>query len=79
MGKACHYVSNGTEPMYNIPFIIWKSNKYKSSSKKLVRDIERLYNTENLIHTIADMSGITFSEFDVHKSIVNSNFKSLKK
>ncbi len=71
--EACHTESKGTEPMYNIPFIIWQSKKHKETPIP-ERNMELPYNTKDLIHTVADLSKIKFTRFNKNKSIINQNY-----
>lgn len=70
---ACHTETRGTNPMYKIPFIIWISKKYQTSRPNLSWDINKAYNSKNLIFTIADLANIKFDKFDKSKSIVADN------
>lgn len=71
---ACHTESKGTKPMYDIPFILWRSNKFKSDDNKFKFDISRKYSSENLLYTLSELSGVSFKEFEASKSLVNKNF-----
>ena len=66
-----------TRPMYEVPFIVWTSDKFKYNnnllSKKLIEN--RKYNLEDLTHSFSDLSSIDFDGFDKTKSIFNSGFK----
>ncbi|MCB9250872.1 MAG: sulfatase-like hydrolase/transferase [Flavobacteriales bacterium] len=75
---AGHVEYNGTEPMYNIPFIVWISDKFKKKSGRFVWDEDRSYNSGELIHTLADLSDIGFERFDPGKSLVNEQYESDK-
>lgn len=77
--QACHTQEIGTKPMHDIPFILWKSKKYISNNTNRVWDINRKYTIEHLIHTITDLSNITFDQFTPEKSIVNPHFKEVKR
>lgn len=68
--NAGHSEKNTTPSMYNIPFILWRSDIY-IKDKKIVFKKNRKYNNEHLIHTIADLSEINFSKFEKEKSIIN--------
>ena len=70
-----HTEGRKTEPMQQIPFMIWYSKSYKQSMPDLVWEAERKYNHRDLIHTMADLAGIKFKRFRPEKSIVNSQFK----
>jgi heptose-I-phosphate ethanolaminephosphotransferase len=74
VNKAFHDDDLGTKPMYDIPFILWLSKEYKAKKNDFVFKTDRKYSIENLIHTIADLSSVSFNRFDSKKSIVNSNF-----
>lgn len=73
-----HNEYHGTQPMYEIPFMVWFSNKYKTSNTKF-SNIENLtkrpYVLEDFIHSFSEISNITFDTFDPKKSIFNNNFK----
>jgi heptose-I-phosphate ethanolaminephosphotransferase len=71
---AFHTESKGTKPMYDIPFILWRSEKFKLDENNFTYDAHRKYSSENLLYTLSDLSNITFKEFDSTKSLVNKNF-----
>ncbi len=67
-----------SEPMYEIPFIMWMSEKYKKDHPEFVKtdSLEnRKYILEDFIHTFSDLSDIKFGEFEPKKSIVNPKFQ----
>jgi heptose-I-phosphate ethanolaminephosphotransferase len=71
-----HKEYDGTKPMYDIPFIIWMSNKYKNKYyEDFIFDEGRKYSSENLIYTLSDLAKISFKEFLPEKSIVNKRYK----
>lgn len=74
-----HFEDNGTKPMYDIPFILWQSNQYKKENQKFIFDISRKYSTEDVIHTISDLSNLYFKEFDATRSIINIDFEEKKR
>ncbi|WP_010488581.1 phosphoethanolamine transferase CptA [Pseudomonas sp. S9] len=64
-----------TSPMYTIPFIVWASDKWKAhASFDFSSMLERPYSSSNLIHTWADLAGLSFSELDRSKSLVSNRF-----
>lgn len=73
INEACHTETKGTDPMYQIPFILWLSPKYKLDAHKYTWDTNRAYNNRDLFHTISDLSNINFKQFEPCKSIVNHN------
>ncbi len=73
--NALHDETIGTAPMYDIPFILWRSDLHKKEQTNWILDTDRAYNIEDLIHTVADLSFIQFPRFNGHKSIINSQYK----
>lgn len=74
MDAAAHTESKGSKPMYDIPFIFWRSEKFKLGEKRYVYDVDRKYSTENLLYTLSDLASVSFKEFDSTKSLVNKRF-----
>ncbi|MFL6610715.1 MAG: phosphoethanolamine transferase CptA [Pseudomonas sp.] len=65
-----------TAPMYTIPFMAWASPKWRETHDwNLAGDLERPYSSSHLIHTWADMAGLSFDELDRSKSLVSDAFK----
>ncbi len=74
MNDFGHLDSKGTDPMYQVPFIIWLSEQYKNENLRFAWDVTRKYNHRHLIHTVADLSNINFGKFDASKSVVSPSF-----
>lgn len=74
-----HTETKGTEPMYEIPFILWRSTKYKENCSQFVFDTTRKYMTDDLIFTLADLASIKFHGFDATRSLVNKEFNTNRK
>ncbi len=75
MGHNSYY---STKPMLDVPFILWLSEKYKSSYPDFIISnsiTNRSYILEDFFHSFSDLSNIEFEGFDKEKSIFNSNFK----
>jgi heptose-I-phosphate ethanolaminephosphotransferase len=65
-----------TAPMYTIPFMAWASPKWRESHDwSFAGDLGRPYSSSHLIHTWADLAGLSFDELDRSKSVVSDNFK----
>ncbi|SEE62235.1 phosphoethanolamine transferase CptA [Pseudomonas kilonensis] len=65
-----------TAPMYTIPFMAWASPKWRESHDwNFAGDLSRPYSSSHLIHTWADMAGLSFDELDHSKSLVSNDFK----
>ncbi|OOG86219.1 hypothetical protein B0E42_12000 [Pseudomonas sp. A25(2017)] len=65
-----------TAPMYTIPFMAWASPKWRENHDwNFAGDLSRPYSSSHLIHTWADMAGLSFDELDHSKSLVSDDFK----
>jgi heptose-I-phosphate ethanolaminephosphotransferase len=67
-----------SKSMFDIPFILWESTKYKQEKKIEFVD-ERKYMIDDLINSIADLLDINAFEIDNKRSIFNQNFKDRKR
>jgi heptose-I-phosphate ethanolaminephosphotransferase len=77
---AWHKESEGTKPMYDIPFIVWLSDEYKINiPDNLVFDLNRKYMTDDLIYSIADISNVGYDEYDPERSLFDRRFKLRKR
>lgn len=65
-----------TAPMYTIPFMAWASPKWRENHDwNLAGDLQRPYSSSHLIHTWADLAGLSFDELDRSKSVVSDSFQ----
>jgi len=69
---------NITKSMYEIPMFLWVSDAYKSKNK-LKFDVNKKYMTDDMLHSIADISNVTCDQVDSTRSIFNENFKERKR
>ncbi|MCA0931958.1 sulfatase-like hydrolase/transferase [Lutimonas saemankumensis] len=72
---AGHWEEKFRSTMYEIPFIIWSSDYTTQHFKTFEIDVDRKYNSEDLIYTMADLANVSFIEFDSTKSLINKNFE----
>jgi len=77
--QACHTQEIGTKPMHDIPFLLWFSKSYRDETSTFVFDPQRKYSLESLIHTVSDLSNITFDDYSPDKSIINPLFVERKR
>jgi heptose-I-phosphate ethanolaminephosphotransferase len=64
-----------TAPMYTIPFMAWASPKWRETHDwSFAGDLARPYSSSQLIHTWADLAGLSFDELDRSKSLVSDRF-----
>ena len=67
--------SKPTAPMYTIPFMAWASPKWRETHDwNFAADLSRPYSSSHLIHTWADLAGLSFDELDRSKSLVSDSF-----
>ncbi|MCR5506736.1 MAG: phosphoethanolamine transferase [bacterium] len=68
----CHHDGIRTKPMLRIPLVLWLSPEYKKNCELNIstEDLEKPYNTENLIHTIIKLSGLSNPDFEADKSLL---------
>ncbi|MEX5611554.1 phosphoethanolamine transferase CptA [Pseudomonas protegens] len=65
-----------TAPMYTIPFMAWASPKWRETHDwSFASDLSRPYMSSQLIHTWADLAGLSFDELDHSRSLVSDSFK----
>ena len=68
--------SKPTAPMYTIPFMAWASPKWRETHDwSFAGDLGRPYSSSQLIHTWADLAGLSADELDRSKSLVSDSFK----
>ncbi len=66
---------NPTSAMYTIPFMLYASPKWKADHAwSFQGDVNRPYSSQQLIHTWADLAGLSFKEWDPTRSLVNDQF-----
>ncbi|WP_110954078.1 phosphoethanolamine transferase [Anaerosinus massiliensis] len=80
---AGHTEDNGSKYMVEIPMIIWTSDlfseKYSGKVEQIRNSTEKPYMTDDLIHTLLDLSDIKTPEFDETRSLINKNFNPQRK
>ena len=75
---AGHNESIPTKDMFDIPFMLWRSEKYKQE-KLLSIKFDRKYMIDDLFHSVADLLDVSSQEIDSTRSIFNENFKVRKR
>lgn len=70
-----HPGENLTKNIYEIPFIIWLSDSYKNTTNlDLSKYLNRKYVSDDLEHTIFDLTGVYPDEYIKEKSLINESF-----
>lgn len=76
---AGHTETKGTKSMYDIPFILWRSDSKIKEKNNLIFDINRKYSTEDLLYSMADLASIKFGKFESDRSIFNKQYEAKKR
>ncbi|MDD4746299.1 MAG: sulfatase-like hydrolase/transferase [Salinivirgaceae bacterium] len=78
-----HAEANASIYMFDIPFLLWLSDKYKVENPELTTNLStylnRKYQTDDVIHSIIDLTKCTSPLFDPQRSIFNAAFKERKR
>ena len=68
---------------FEIPFMIWMSDKYKQNHLDMVarieRSVDRPYMIDDLPHLMLDLAGIECEWFDPTRSVINDKFNTKRK
>ncbi|WP_158655140.1 phosphoethanolamine transferase [Flavivirga eckloniae] len=78
LNMAGHNEDIYSKKMFDIPFVLWQSQKYKEE-KELLFVEDRKYMTDDLFHGMADLLDISANEVDFKRSIFNKDFKERKR
>ena len=74
---------NMAKYIYEVPFFIWMSDKYKEVHPDVVRNVEQSiykpFATEDLPHLLLDLAGIKCEMFDPSRSLLNDKYISRKR
>ncbi|MBP2630090.1 MAG: putative rane-associated, metal-dependent hydrolase [Firmicutes bacterium] len=78
-----HIEENPNRHMIEIPMIMWASDKFKAQYPEKVQSIRkavnRPYMTDDMIHTVLDLTDIKTADFEASRSIVNDQFDPTRK
>ncbi|MFN8255116.1 MAG: phosphoethanolamine transferase [Bacteroidales bacterium] len=77
--KSYHADGIKSRFMYEIPFVLWTSEKFMKTADSLVFEPHRPFMTDDLIYGISNLAGIYFNEFQPGRSIFNKEFKHRKR
>jgi heptose-I-phosphate ethanolaminephosphotransferase len=78
INTAGHNEDIYSQKMFEVPFFLWQSPKYKHDKKfQFIED--RKYMIDDLFHGIADLLSVNALEVDYSRSIFNENFKERKR
>lgn len=78
LDMAGHNEDIYSQQMFDIPFLLWQSEKFKQENKiAFVED--RKYMIDDLFHSLGDLLDISVKEVDNSRSIFNQGFKERKR
>jgi heptose-I-phosphate ethanolaminephosphotransferase len=64
--------------MIEIPFLLWLSPEYESRNEQnvsaIVQNLDRAYMTDDLDHTLMELSGLSYEGLDSSRSLANLGF-----
>ncbi|GAB5539794.1 MAG: phosphoethanolamine transferase CptA [Salibacteraceae bacterium] len=70
---ACHTEKVGTKPMFEVPFLLWRSEAFKSN-KPIANNTASPYMLDDLFHGMIDLAGLKYTGFDPTRSIFHESF-----
>lgn len=73
-----HSEYEATKPMFEIPFIIWRSKKFKENHSDQIIDntiLNRKYILEDFYHSFSKIIDVDFKGYDSTKDILSADFK----
>lgn len=76
---AGHTLSKATKNMFEIPFVLWRSEKFKTLHPVFEGNKDKPYVTDDFIFSLADLSQIRFSKMDLEKSLFSEKFQPKKR
>ena len=79
----CHSEVVATKEMFEIPFIIWSSDKYRQKRPEMMRRLKqtrkRLFNSENLIHAYTDLAGLENKDINDRLNVFSNRYEKPEK
>lgn len=65
-----------TPAMYTVPFLLWQSEAWRQANPQPLAGVtHRPYQTAHLIHTWAELVGLSFDGLDSSKSVISPKFQ----
>jgi heptose-I-phosphate ethanolaminephosphotransferase len=69
-----HHMSNVYPCQSQIPFVLWRSERYRRENPRIVIDPSRPYSTEQVIHSISTLSGLSYHDYDPSQSLFTTAY-----
>ncbi|MDX5630662.1 MULTISPECIES: hypothetical protein [unclassified Brenneria] len=61
--------------MYTVTFILWRRPNGKNHPRQYTTDVDRKYSIAHLIHSWADLAGLSHDFYDPEKSLISEAFR----
>lgn len=78
-----HIEENPNRHMIEIPMLMWASDKFKEQYpekiQRINKAVNRPYMTDDMIHTVLDITDIKTADYEAKRSIVNDQFDPTRK
>ncbi len=78
-----HQEEDATAFMFEIPFIAWFSGDYRKANQNRIDSfsayLDRKYQTDDVIHSLIDLSSLRLDRYDARKSIFSAQFREEKR
>ena len=83
LDMASHSGDVESSSMYEIPVMIWGSDKFKKNHadkwENIKNSVDRPYMTDDMIHTVLDIAEIETADYDETRSLTNPRFDTSRK
>ncbi|HET8838720.1 MAG TPA: sulfatase-like hydrolase/transferase [Flavobacteriaceae bacterium] len=76
---AGHLDENPTKDMFEVPFILWRSEEFKKQDFIFEENLKTPYSMGDFIYSFADLSQIDFAGMNEEKSIFSEQFQPKKR
>lgn len=78
----CHSEDISSNNMFEIPFVLWLSDKYKELHPKLVRElpkyVDRPFSTQHLVHSLPTLSGLKEPSIEAKHNLFSPQYDPLQ-
>jgi heptose-I-phosphate ethanolaminephosphotransferase len=71
---AGHLMANVYPCQCQIPFVLWRSEKYKAENPDIVIDPNRPYSIENVIYSISTLTKLDYADYDPTLSLFTPEY-----
>ena len=69
-----HFMTDVYPCQARVPFVLWRSEKYKEAMPEIVIETSRPYSIENVIFSLSTLSALKYDDYDASKSIFSEEY-----